>query len=110
MTVPTAAWQTITVYMSRPGFTCCVPLDIPHIQANGWALARATTLACIAITHGAPLCRKMYNPHWFQIPGLTGPHWQKTYVLKSQLAGVLRRHIGRSIMDQLGADFQTPST
>lgn len=57
-----------------------------------------------------PFRRKMYNPHWFQIPGLTGPHWQKTYVLKTQLAGVLRRHIGRSIMDQLGADFQTPST
>jgi hypothetical protein len=57
-----------------------------------------------------PLCRKMYNPHWFQIPGLTGPHWQKDYILKTRLAGILRHHIGPSIMHQLGADFQTPST
>jgi hypothetical protein len=101
---------TIAVCMSHPGFIRCVPLDVPHMQACGWALVRATTLACIAIAHGAPLCRKMYNPHWFQIPGLTGPHWQKTYILKTQLAGVLRNHIGFSIMDQLGADFQTPRT
>lgn len=56
------------------------------------------------------LCRKMYNPHWFQIPGLTGPNWERRCILKTQLASVLCQRVGWSVMKSLGPEFRAPDT